>query len=784
MGWQDSPIVQPAPGGWQSSPIVGDPPMPPETRAQTVARVGAPEELSWMERNVAPVLESLGSAFTKAKPMMPAPVRAAADVVSNPAPIVQGMADPAIGITQLIAEAIGQGDKVTPAIQAQERQYQQGRGADADSFDLARTVASVVNPLPIKAATMVKPAASVMGRMGQGAAVGTAASSAAPVYDEDFWGTKGIQAVTGGLFGGAVPGAVAGAKTAATAVRNIIEPHLPGAGHVERRAGRTFNELAGDRRDAVVEALEADKRFVPGSRPTAGEAAVPAGSAEFAGAQTVLEGRKPSDYLAREREQNQARLGAVREVGKDKAALEAAKAERAANAAENYDPIRDKQIDPRAETQIMEDAIKSRTDAKNVALQDKGRFDTFAAQQENLGNDWVPIPGQPRVAARVSEFPERVAEGKSASMDAAAVRATRAKEEKFLNDTMASLKATVGLDDVPLSNFLKRPSMREAVKAAIKGASEKQSYFPKPGEKFSIDNLQRMKMALDDIVKDPASFGIKATEALEITNTRNAFVRWLGNRSTEWKAARLKYAEDSVPINQMQIGQELEKKLEPALNTVGEGAKAQRADLFSTAVREAPSTIKKATGAPRYDSLDEVLTPEQLGKIDGVAKDLARSANYDDMGKRGAEAARKVLVERLDPKNPIPPMVERATTLINAVVRRVEGVAGEKTKDRMAVLLQNPKEVARVMRMATEQERHGILATLFGAAERASLPAVAGGAAGMGASEAGDPPAAPKKSKSVPKAPRDPKERVLGAVYETPKGNMEWSENGWLTIKP
>lgn len=46
-----------------------------------------------------------------------------------------------------------------------------------------------------------------------------------------------------------------------------------------------------------------------------------------------------------------------------------------------------------------------------------------------------------------------------------------------------------------------------------------------------------------------------------------------------------------------------------------------------------------------------------------------------------------------------------------------------------------------------------------------------------------DAPPPADKPKSVPNAPRDRNERVVGAIYKTPKGDMEWSENGWLTLK-
>ena len=63
--------------------------------------------------------------------------------------------------------------------------------------------------------------------------------------------------------------------------------------------GRAFLEAAGDKADEIIALLRQNKQIVPGSAPTAGQAAVPAGRAEFAALQRQAEQVVHSAYVAR-----------------------------------------------------------------------------------------------------------------------------------------------------------------------------------------------------------------------------------------------------------------------------------------------------------------------------------------------------------------------------------------------------------------------------------------------------------------------------------------------------
>ncbi len=480
-------------------------------------------------------------------------------------------------------------------------------------------------------------------------------------------------------------------------------------------------ELAGPARQQIVDALLNAKQLVPGSAPTAGEAiaSIPEATqlAAHQKAMSRAEGNAPN-FQAREAAQEAARANALDTVAQTPEALTAAKAERAANAQENYGAIKDKLVNPASDVQLMQEAIANRAASKASALQDAGRFSTIEAENLTRAGDYVPVPGMPRVAGRVSEFPERAAEGSAAAKETLGIARQRFGEEKFLSNTMDLLGETVGLSDKSLTPLLSRPSMRAAVQDAIKGAQETGSYFPtKLGDKFSIANLQRMKQSLDDAVSDPASFGIKATEAKEIAGTREAFKNWLSNRSPEWRDARLQYAEDSRPINQMEVGQYLKDKLTSPLDSGTE-----RAGPFSQAVRDAPGTIKRSTGQPMYDELSQVLTQPQNDVVQAILGDLSRKAQYESSAK-GTNLAGPAEASPLH----LPNLLSRPMMATNWVMKLIQGdkegalnkIAGDRYLDpqKLAEVLKDQPPGVTQMLMEEIMKRKNAVATGAASAE-------------------------------------------------------------------
>ena len=160
-------------------------------------------------------------------------------------------------------------------------------------------------------------------------------------------------AITGGTIGGlSDEGTAASGATTGALVNTILAPAISGI----VRGGRAVKEAlyptigglgvkaAGDKSDDVINALVASRSGVPGVNQMAGQASVPANSAEFAALQRLVSEKDPSRYFGPAGVQGQqegARIAQVQSIGKDQPAIEAAiSARRAAtnpmrNAAQN-----------------------------------------------------------------------------------------------------------------------------------------------------------------------------------------------------------------------------------------------------------------------------------------------------------------------------------------------------------------------------------------------------------------------------------------------------------------
>jgi hypothetical protein len=167
-----------------------------------------------------------------------------------------------------------------------------------------------------------------------------------------------------------------------------------------------------------------------------------------------------------------------------------------------------------------------------------------------------------------------------------------------------------------------------------------------------------------------------------------------------YRTAQEKFAEMSKPINIMQVGQYLEGKLKPAIETsVGE-----RAGVFSTAVKEAPTTIKRSTGNSRFDALNQILEPNQVKVIEGIRNDLAREAEFTKQAREGnrvGEVFPAVETAR------IPNFMSRVTTVANTILTKLQGKIDKKLALELATEMLDPNAAAAAMEKALARQAKG-----------------------------------------------------------------------------
>jgi hypothetical protein len=385
----------------------------------------------------------------------------------------------------------------------------------------------------------------------------------------------------------------------------------------------TYLEAVEGRGPEIVQALRNPAaEFVPGSAPTAAQAAAPVGSARFsqlgASAAEVL----PTEFMERAKAQSAARLASLRTVSGTEANIEAAKAARSSEAGKLYK----------------------------------------AAE----------------AGAPVTETPEFTELLSRPSMDKALSRAAELSAERGQTFQIG------------------KTAPEQTVASPIFGPSGEPltTTIPATQAKYPITSLHNLKLAMDDLINDPAvktRYGIGASEAAAIAKTRGEFLGFLKQKSPLYEAARAEFAERSGPINRMEIGQYLESKL---LSPLAQEA-PQRAGVFATAVEQAPLTIKRAlAGAPRFEKLSDVLTPSEVRKVEAIRADLAREAEANRMARAasqaGPEAGRTVQLPRAN-------LMDRVFNVANKVIGSLERKIDRRLAIQIATEMLDPQQAAQVI---------------------------------------------------------------------------------------
>lgn len=382
----------------------------------------------------------------------------------------------------------------------------------------------------------------------------------------------------------------------------------------------TYLEATEGRAPDIINALRSPQaQIVPGSMPTAAQAATPAGSSRFAQLGASAAEVLPTEYMERAKQQAAARLTTLESVAGTESQLKAAKELRKREAGALYK----------------------------------------AAEK----------------TAPVTETPEFTELLSRPSMDKALSRAAELSAERGQTFQIG------------------KTAPEQIVPSPILGpfGETLSTVIPATQAKYPIASLHNLKLAMDDLIRNPERFGIGASEAAAIAKTRGEFIGLLKQKSPLYEAARAKFAEKSGPINRMEIGQYLESKL---LSPLAEEA-PQRAGVFATAVEQAPTTIKRSLeGAPRFEKLSDVLTPEEVRKVDAIRADLAREAEANRMARAaaqaGPEAGRAVQLPRAN-------LMDRVFNVANKIVSSLERRIDKRLAIQIATEMLDPQQTAQVI---------------------------------------------------------------------------------------
>ena len=438
-------------------------------------------------------------------------------------------------------------------------------------------------------------------------------------------------------------------KPAGATVRAIQKAPVAVQRFVAPKSTALLQTAEGRGPELVRQLRSPDIELVPGSKPTAAQAASDLNLTQFSALGASAEKALPTPYYQRGLEQEAARMGAVQSVGQTPADITNAMTARTAASKPLYE----------AAGRVLVPA-----DADFTKLLDR--------------------PSMNKVLSRASEL----AKEKGIQFQIGQNRPAQSIPSKILN-----------AEGQPMGSIT----------------------IPAEVAKYSGDSLHMVKMAFDDLIKNPERFGIGAAEAQAIAKTQGNFLNWFESKVPPYGQARTTYSAMSKPINQMQVGQYLEGKLATPLD-VGE-----RANVFAGALKDAPGTIKRATtNEARFKALTDVLTPAQVKIVNSIRDDLARAAKTERQAKLGAQAAPKAteLASTAQRALQAPNMLSRAAMIAQNIMSRLRGQIDSKLAIQLALEMLDPKAAANALEKAMRGEA---LATKIGRVSAAPVRAAGAG---------------------------------------------------------
>lgn len=615
----------------------------------------------------------------------------------------------------------------------------------------AGTAGNIIGNMAALAPTMLIPGANTV----TGAALinGVAGGVLTPGSAEERLQAAGFGA-GGGALGVAIPktiGAVGKAASAAAAPfseagRNKI------IGDVMRRA-------AGENADAVMARLRNPTQLVPGSLPTAAEVADSGGIAAL---QRAMSAANPEAYTHRGMSNNAARVEALRGIAGDEAKMQAAIAARKAAA----DPLY-RAADNAVVT--SDDALrKIMSRLPNGTLEQAQEIARMSGRPIKMGKD---IPAQTIYKDAAGELVDpalmKAPQGPSARSLLSEIR----KNGGINMNTLGELKLTPseavrgnpglfrrdGLTEDGLLEFMQqRGWMDEAMVARANandpgGALEiakdylrtalnrepvyhpsqamdiyshnqamdafnqfasgvSKTDIPAKNAQYTGRGIDLIKKAIDDVVNVSPTAPIGKNQRAAGLQVKDDLVNWADANIPEYGQARQAYAQGSVPITQMQVGQELLGKIEPALVQYHPSGShfRQAGGAYANALNDARGNlVKNATGGIKRN-LEDVMTPQQMGTLNNIAADLSRGAFAADAGRGvGSNTFQNFAMDNLTSQMGMPSAVSAIANLIPGLgkvggIGKALGGTLYKSKDElmkqsMADALLNPQAAAGLM---------------------------------------------------------------------------------------
>jgi hypothetical protein len=218
------------------------------------------------------------------------------------------------------------------------------------------------------------------------------------------------------------------------------------------------------------------------------------------------------------------------------------------------------------------------------------------------------------------------------------------------------------------------------------------------------ESMHYIRRALSDIAYGSPAANIGRDTQIAARSLLDDYLKVFEAKVPEYGQARAIFSDLSAPVNQAQVLKEMAsvlakpgggERVGPFLNVLGRGEEAM---------------LKRAggKGAPRYEALSEVLTPDQLKTVRAVADELAAEASIGKQISAGQELATKLLKDEL-PNYRLPNIFNVIATTANKVLDTLGVKVGEKTIKELAKAGETAKSFDELLGLLPGEDRVKVL---------------------------------------------------------------------------
>lgn len=318
----------------------------------------------------------------------------------------------------------------------------------------------------------------------------------------------------------------------------------------------------------------------------------------------------------------------------------------------------------------------------NRATRELGEPDSFGGQYVALEKDLAkqPITGDKlkRVYETQQAGRENVLKAIAGTDDALnAAKATRASRSDKLYKK-AWQEATRA--DPDLAKIASNPYFKDQIPKAMKLRQAE-------GSTSLTKFLHDVKIGLDKELSKTGNEALDSAQQKAVQNVKNSIVKWLEKKNPAYDEARKVYAELSAPINKMEVGRELQRKLVSPTD--------QESILpFTRAIAEPARTIKNATGYGKISRYEDVIGKDSTQAVKRVADELIDQVKTNKMGTQ----TKSVLPELGGEITfSLPRILSRPIVITNAILRQVGINKSPEYKEILTKFIRDPKEMERIL---------------------------------------------------------------------------------------